>query len=379
MPRKLSIEKLNLKEFRNYSDLDLAISDGIVTITGPNGIGKTNILEAISLLIPGRGLRGARVTEFDNINQDIDFKINWQIKASVNSKQGPKLIEISRSATKEDSERAEKIIKIDGEVLKSKANIAQFMSIVWLTPQMDFLFIGSASDRRKFIDKITSCFDVEHGARLNKYEHYMRERLKLLKDGFSDKIWLSNIEQNMAEYASAICAARFETLFYLNSAMQEIENSFLKASLSMCGSAEDIYKSDNALAAEQNFREILENSRSLDAVTNRTNHGPHLSDLVVINNLTNMKANNCSTGEQKSLLISIILAEIKAQIKWHNITPIILLDDIVSHLDKFRRDALIYELLAENAQIFISCANSDELATLKGKSQNIALDHILKI
>jgi DNA replication and repair protein RecF len=376
--RKLIIRDLQLKEYRNYHDLNLVFDQDLVLITGPNGVGKTNILEALSLLVPGRGMRSARLLELDNNQQDEKFSINWQVVSNISSKRGEKLIELSRSGLDENN-RCEKIIKIDGEVVKSKSNLAYFMSMVWLVPQMDFIFISSASERRKFLDNIVEDFFPSHSANINQFEHLMRERMKILKESGSvgyDKIWVDGIENNMSQLAVAITSARLDTLSQLNSSMSDIPVDFLRAQLGMNGFLEDLLKENSSLNVEEQYRVALASNRAFDSASGRTSCGPHLSDLEVVNLSTGCVASLCSTGEQKSLLISIKFAEVIAKNRWHGILPIMLLDDIVSHLDQKRRVAMLDSLDGLGIQAFITCTHVNEISGSGSKFQSLFLNEV---
>jgi len=376
--RKLLIQDLKLKEFRNYHDLDFAFDQGIVSITGPNGVGKTNILEGLSLLVPGRGIRSVKLAELDHNDQDAQFKINWQVSANIESKRGKKLIELTRSVLDEDK-RCEKLIKIDGELLKNKSNIGYYMSMVWLVPQMDFIFIASAGERRRFIDNIVDDFFPSHSTNLHQFEHFMRERMKILREGEGrgyDKVWLSSVEHSMSQLAVAITSERLDSLAQLNSSMSDIPSDFLRAQIRMKGFLEDLFQENTSLAVEEKYRNILEANRAMDASSHRTSSGPHLSDLEVINLVTGSNASACSTGEQKSLLISIKFAEVIAKDRWHGILPVILLDDIISHLDSKRRLAMLESLISLDAQSFITCTNLEELGPASSKFQKLILNSL---
>jgi DNA replication and repair protein RecF len=227
MSRKIHIERLTLKEFRNYSNLDIFFSDKINVITGKNGIGKTNIVEAISLHLPGRGLRGEKIINFDNFNQDEKYKVFWHINSIVHTKLGQREFELSRSGDFESS-KSERIIKIDGKLIKNKKALAELSSIIWLTPRMDQIFITASSERRKFFDKIAINYNSQHNENLSRFEDLMRERIKILEDNYSDEIWLSSIEKTMAELATSIFFTREDAVGYINSAMINLNEQFVK-------------------------------------------------------------------------------------------------------------------------------------------------------
>jgi DNA replication and repair protein RecF len=374
MSRKLIIKDLALKEFRNYHDLNIRFDDGIVIISGPNGVGKTNILESLSLIMPGRGFRSAKLSELDNKHQDAGFSINWQIASNIYSKMGDRLIEITRSAL-DENDRCEKLIKMNGNKIKNKSTLVHFMSMVWLTPQMDFIFIAPASERRKFLDHIVADFFSSHTTNLNQFEHLMRERIKILREsnGRYDRVWLETIETQMSQLAIAIVSMRLDTISHLNASMNEIPVDFLRAQLIMNGFIENLLTTQSSLTTEEMYSRTLSENRNNDANSGRTNYGPHLSDLEVINLMTGAPASACSTGEQKSLLISVKFAEVLAKDRWHGVLPVMLLDDILSHLDHKRRIAMLEALENLGIQSFVSCTSTTEIDGLKTQYQNLIL------
>ena len=361
----LAITKLTLTNFRNYSKFNLQFSPQPIIITGTNGIGKTNILESVSLFSPGRGLRNAKLVEIGTKVGD-DFS-SWQVSALADCHYGN--IELVTAHQNIDEKIGKRVIKINDQPMKSQSELAKIFSVIWLTPQMDQLFLGPSSTRRRFIDRLVLNFDAEHANRVANYEHVMSQRLKLLKSNKHDNFWLNALEQSMAELAMAIAAARIQTIDYLQAMIDESDGIFPKALLTMTGELEQQIANMPSLELEQIFKKKLSESRQIDFHSGRTNAGIHRSDLLVYQCEKNIEAARCSTGEQKALLISIILAEAKARIKWRSSAPVLLLDEVIAHLDEQRRDALFQELLAIKAQCWITATDINIFANLKNYAQ----------
>jgi DNA replication and repair protein RecF len=366
----LSVECLDLHNFRNYPKFNCQFQAKPIIITGANGIGKTNILEAISFLSPGRGLRNAKLDEIGHKNQDIYAP--WSIKTVINSKYG--LLEIvTNYITQAGDNVAKRQIKINNQPSKSHAELAKIFSVIWLTPQMDPIFISGSSNRRRFIDRLVYNFDAEHATRVTCYENVMRQRAKLLKKNLRDVLWLKSLEQTMAETAVAIAAARVQTVEYLQAMINMDSGPFPKAIITMQGELEQKVATVPSVLIEEQFRIRLEQLRETDFFTGRTNAGIHRSDLLVYHCAKNIEAAKCSTGEQKALLLSILLAEAKARIKWKSSVPVLLLDEVVAHLDAERREALFGEILAINAQCWITGTDKAVFSSLKNYAQFVEL------
>jgi DNA replication and repair protein RecF len=363
----LSVKSLHLTNYRNYANFSLKFRAEPIIITGDNGVGKTNILEAISLLSPGRGLRNSKLEEIARKTGEFTSS-GWSVQSFIGSIYGS--LEIVTSGSCEGKDKSGKrIIKINDQIIKGQAELAKIFSVIWLTPQMDPLFINSSLGRRKFIDRLVFNFDAEHASRVVKYESLMRERAKLLKKNYRDNLWLNALEQNMAEIAVAIAASRVQTVEYLQYMIDASDSPFPKAQIFMQGELEQKIVSLPSVEVENQFKDRLKSLREMDFFTGRTNAGIHRSDLLVYTKVKNIEAGKCSTGEQKSLLLSIILAEAKARIKWRYSTPVLLLDEVVAHLDEYRREALFEELLAMRAQCWITGTDKGIFNGLKNKAQ----------
>lgn len=346
---RIHVQTLSLSNFRNYSYARMQVDAGPVVILGANGAGKTNILEAISLLTPGRGLRRSKIPDMDNVNNNAP----WAISAEISGITSEAHIGTGRDNEKEPG-TDKRIVKIDGKIARTQTELGKIFSVLWLTPQMDNLFIEGNSERRKFIDRLVFSFDSDHATRINAYEQVMRERNRLLQMERSDPHWLGALEQKMAEHGIAITVARNNTIEHLNNAMLLAGHGFPKAHITLLGAIEDILAQGSALAAEEHFRELLRNSRKQDASIGRCLSGVHRTQIEVLHTAKNMPAELCSTGEQKALLISVILAQARAGSLWHGSIPALLLDEVATHLDITRRNALFAELADIGAQSWLT-------------------------
>lgn len=342
----VSIKKLTLTNFRNHEYLKINVDERPVIITGENGVGKTNILEAISFLAPGRGLKNAKICEVakDGIH-------NWGVSATIKNDNFETNIGTGKNPKISAKNR---IIRINDEQVKSQACLADVLSLIWLTPQMDGIFIGSSSDRRKFLDRMIYSFDPEHASRVFSYEHAMRERAKLLQSS-GDIHWINILEQKMAENSVAIADARIQITELIADYIEKSTTSFTKPYITAQGYTEDSLNSGMAaIDVEEKIKCDLKDLRMKDKFSGRTNCGCHKADLVAHHFGKNTPAAQCSTGEQKAMLLSIIIAKSKAKSKWKNQVPIILLDEVVSHLDELKKNELLQELMNLKAQIWIT-------------------------
>jgi DNA replication and repair protein RecF len=348
----LAIARLTLTEFRNYRDLRISAPARLVALTGANGAGKTNILEAISLLAPGRGLRGAAFEELARHGG----QGSWAIAAEIETRHGPMSVGTGWSGQSEAGDGGGRLVVIDGEVQKGSGALGEHMRLLWLTPAQDRLFAGPASDRRRFLDRLVAAFDPEHGARVLVFEKVMRERNLLLAETRPDAAWLSSLEAQMAEAAVAISAARLVGLEALGTHIGEgrAESSFPWAELALEGEIEALTAQKPAVQVEDEYRRILRDSRGLDRAAGRTLRGPHRTDLAVVHGPRAMPAGQCSTGEQKALLIGLILAQARAVRAGAGVSPILLLDEVAAHLDRARRRSLLEALAALGSQSWMT-------------------------
>ncbi len=339
----LALTRLTLTDFRNYAGLRLDVAASAVALSGPNGAGKTNLLEAISLLAPGRGLRGAG---FDELARHGGGGA-WAIAAELTTAQGPISLGTGWTARPDgEAGTQSRLVVIDGHVQKSSGALGQHMRVLWLTPAMDRLFAGPASDRRRFLDRLVAAFDPEHGARVLVFEKVMRERNLLLEEPRADTAWLASLEAHMAEAAVAIAAARLMATQSLQRHIDETRatSQFPWGEIRVEGDVETLLSAMPAVRAEDEYRRLLADSRRLDRAAGRTLRGPHRSDLAVVHGPKSMAAELCSTGEQKALLIALILAQARAVKEGAGMAPVLLLDEVAAHLDRARREALFVAL-----------------------------------
>jgi DNA replication and repair protein RecF len=336
------LQRITLTDFRNYVSLRLDPPPGLIALTGHNGAGKTNLLEAISLLTPGRGLRGA---EFETIGR-AEGQGAWAVSAHVSDGDDETQLGTAWKASEADGPQAARAVLINGHLQKSSGALAGLLRVVWLTPALDRLFAGAASDRRRYLDRMVALFDAEHGSRVGRFEKLMRERNLLLADGPFDKTWAASIETQMAEEAVAIAAARLQSLSNLGAYLtaERLSGPFPWSVLSMAGDTEDMVADLPALQAEELYRKQLHDNRMADRAAGRTLIGPHRSDLLVRHGPKNIAAEEGSTGEQKALLIGLILAQTEAIRAVTGAAPVLLLDEIAAHLDKARKNALFSHL-----------------------------------
>ncbi len=344
----LAIRRLTLTDFRNYAALRLEPKARLVALTGANGAGKTNVLEAISLLAPGRGLRGL---PFEDLARQAGSG-GWAIAAEVEEANGPVNLGTAWSGQSETGEGGGRQVVIDGEAQRGSGALGEHMRLLWLTPAQDRLFAGPASDRRRFLDRMVTASDPEHAARITVFEKVMRERNLLLEETRPDPAWLSSLEAHMAEAAVAISAARLVGLEALQTHIEEARqtSSFPWAEVAVEGEIEALVAQKPAVQVEDEYRRILGDSRGLDRAAGRTLRGPHRSDMNVVHGPKRMAAGQCSTGEQKALLIGLVLAQARAVKAGAGVAPILLLDEVAAHLDRARRKSLLEALAALGSQ-----------------------------
>jgi len=365
----LAVTRLALTNFRSYASVEVRTSGRCVILAGPNGAGKTNLLDAISLLAPGRGLRGATLAEHTRKGPSIVGNPLWAVSATLRRETFDHEIGTGLSAGATGATRQ---LRLNGASPPSSADLSELMPMVWLTPAMDRLFIEGASGRRRFLDRLTLGFDVGHGQRSLRYEQAMRERARLLKFGPRDPAWLDGLERHIAENGIAVAESRAKAVEHLNEALRErrMIGSFPSAQLAIRGEIDDLIGQfqdgdQSALAIQTR----LKADRPRDAEAGRTGFGPHLSDLEVRHTEKRADARECSTGEQKALLVSIVLAHARrlSHIS-QGLAPILLLDEIVAHLDAMRRAALFDEILSLGAQAWMTGTEFQMFSPLGGKA-----------
>jgi DNA replication and repair protein RecF len=369
-PRRTFVSALKLSNFRNYAALALSLDERVVVLTGPNGAGKTNLLEAVSFLSPGRGLRRAALTEVARHGSDGA----WAVAARIVNGAGS--VEIGTGVTlTADGPESVRRIRVNHAPARASDALLEHIRVLWLTPSMDGLFTGPASERRRFLDRAVLAIDRQHGTRFNAFEKAMRGRNRLLSEPAPDKAWLAAIEAEMAELGVAIAAARREWTS-LASALIEAGGTgaaFPAAEIALEGALEGDLDVHSAREVEDRYRTLLGTERSRDAAAGRTLFGPHLSDLLVRHGPKQMPAESCSTGEQKALLIGLVLAQARLVARLTGETPVILLDEIAAHLDEMRRSALFAVLDELACQAFLTGTDTTVFAPLGAKAQRLAL------
>ena len=365
-----AVTRLQLTDFRGYAAARLETDGRPVVLTGPNGAGKTNLLEAISFLAPGRGLRRARLSEIDRRVPPARPAEHppgpWAVAARLATERGVIQIGTGRDAASEGGER--RLLRIDGAKAKSQGTLAEHVHLAWLTPQMDRLFTEGSAGRRRFLDRLVLGFDAAHATRLASYERAMRERARLLRDGPAEPAWLAALEETMAADGIAIAAARREMTARLDAECTGAPGPFPQARLALAGEVEDWLETTPALGVEEEFRRRLAAGRRADAESGTTLTGPHRSDLAVRHVGNGMEAAACSTGEQKALLIAILLAHARLRARTSGAPPILLLDEVAAHLDAVRRAALFAALEALEAQAWLTGTEPALFAGLAGSA-----------
>jgi DNA replication and repair protein RecF len=356
LAHNLHICQLTLTDFRNYRTMRMEPAPGLVVLTGSNGAGKTNLLEAVSLLAPGRGLRRAPFSELARAEGDG----RWAVAAKTSGPHGDVALGTAWTGNGDDGARqGARQVSIDGDMQSGSGALGPYFNVLWLTPSMDRLFAGPAADRRRFLDRLVMAFDGEHGQRAVGFERLMRERNRLLERTNSDASWLSGVELQMAENAVALAAARCDAVRALDRHMQAEampqDALFPWAALCLQGDLERDLDEFSAVEVEDRYRKLLADSRRLDAAAGRTTCGPHRSDLVVTHGPKGIAANRCSTGEQKALLVSTILAHARLIAGLDGGTvPVLLLDEIAAHLDRERRAGLFDVLRSLGTQVWMT-------------------------
>jgi DNA replication and repair protein RecF len=383
---RLTFKKLKLNDFRNYDSAELILDGRSVVLTGANGAGKTNILEAISMLSPGRGLRGARLDEMTRRGRAPDGapdgaddagQRHWAVSSVLergSEELHPDELRLG-TGLDPDSPVTKRIVRIDGQPASGPGALAEFFSVVWLTPALDRLFAEGASQRRRFLDRLVLGVDPGHSGVASGFDKAMRERQRLLDDAAKggavrgarlDEVWLSALEGQMAEAGIALVAARLQFTERLEASIAESPASaFPKAGLRLAGALEDVLRGGkSALEAEDWYTGELKRRRPEDAAAGRALLGPGRSDLEVTfcgargpggGGQGDRAAKECSTGEQKALLVGIVLANARLKRSLAGgAPPILLLDEIAAHLDEPRREALFDELHDLGAQAFMT-------------------------
>ena len=374
MRAKTALLNLRLTNFRSYAYLNLTLDDSLVPIvlTGHNGAGKTNVLEAVSFLTMGKGLRSARLSDVGKrsnpeslLNADvIQLPERWSVSAQVQNKDGVYQI---GTGTIDGSERRQ--IRIDGKNIAKQSELGRILRCLWLTPAQDRLFCGDPQARRRFLDRLVQAFDASHATRLTEYNTAFKQWSCLLREGRFDDGWLSGLEKQMAGTGVAIAASRIDVIERIGHYLAHpIADSFPTPDVVLTGIVEQNLLSKNALSVEEEFATHLKKSRK-NYADGGSISGPHTADFKVIHAQKGMDAALCSTGEQKALLLSIILAEMKTQMQEQGICPLLLLDEVAAHLDSRRRHILFDVLSDMPTQVWMTGTDMENFTYLSNRAQ----------
>ncbi|HEY3225153.1 MAG TPA: DNA replication/repair protein RecF [Pseudolabrys sp.] len=351
------VRRLSLTNFRSYHAAQISLGRaGPVVLTGVNGAGKTNLIEAISLLAPGRGLRRATMEELAFAEGDGA----WAVSAEIEGILGLATLGTGIDPPAGEDPAPVRKCRIDRESVGSATAFADHLRVVWLTPAMDPLFNGPASERRRFLDRLVLAVDAQHSSRVAALERSLRSRNRLLEDAPGDSHWLDAVEHETAEVAVAVAAARVETVKRLSAALDAARDQapeFPQAQIDLIGWMERLLVDHSAIEIEDRYRALLKEKRPRDATAGRTLDGPHLSDLAVRHRAKNLPAAHASTGEQKALLIRLVLAHAGLIKQMTGFAPLLLLDEVVAHLDPVRRAALYDALSSLGAQVWMTSAD----------------------
>lgn len=375
---RASVVRLSLREFRCYENERMEVGPGPVVLSGPNGAGKTNILEALSFLVPGRGMRGVKLADISRRDPQSEEPTNrpWAVAANLETKDGLRTVGTGREV-QSGTRREKRIVHVDGGTMRSQTALSEILSAHWLTPQMDRLFLEGAAARRRFLDRLVFGIDPAHASRVSAYEHAMRERSYLLRNGQldskqgTDPEWLSVLEATMASKGVAVSAARIELAKKLDQVAGKTakEGIFPGANLSVTGMLENWLEGAPALEAEDRMKKTLEDNRQSDRDNGFAQIGPHRSDMVVCHLSTGQTAKLCSTGEQKALLISIILANAQLGAALKGSLPLLLLDEVAAHLDATRREALFEEIIKLGVQAWMTGTDESLFSSIRNDAQ----------
>ncbi|WP_245870514.1 DNA replication/repair protein RecF [Teichococcus rhizosphaerae] len=352
-----------LRNFRSYAELDQGFTSRIVVVAGANGVGKTNLLEAISLLSPGRGLRGARGAELGQ--REGGAGLSWTIAGHFEGRLGPLVI-----GTGAEAGQDRRSFRLDGGAIRSQAELSAHVAMLWLTPQMDRLFQEGASGRRRFLDRLVWSLEPTHARDVAAHDAAMTQRNRLLSEGRRDPGWLAALEDTMARHAVAAIAARRAMAAQLNAALADgVAGAFPAARLELACPIAQALASQPALAVEDQLRAGLAADRPRDAAAGGARQGAHRTDLRLLLLPRALPAELCSTGEQKALLVSIVLAQAALVAAQRGFAPLLLLDEVAAHLDPQRRAALFAALAALPAQCFLTGTEALPFAPLSGIAQ----------
>ncbi len=367
MTHRVFLRELKLTDFRNYARVSLPLDSRHVVLTGENGAGKTNLMEAVSFLSPGRGLRRAALADVARVSAAGGFAVF----ADLEGMEGD--VEIGTGTDGGDDALVRRL-RINGTAAKSVDELTDHLRVLWLTPAMDGLFTGPSADRRRFLDRLVLSLDPAHGRRASDFERAMRGRNRLLAEGRFDPAWLGGVERQMASLGVAMALARQEMLGLLTALVdaQDLSSAFPSASLALSGFLDGELVAP-AIDLEDRYVAMLEEGRYRDAAAGRTLEGPHRSDLLVRHREKDMEAERCSTGEQKALLVGLVLAHARLVANMTGHAPILLLDEIAAHLDEGRRAALFDRIDALGGQAFMTGTDKSMFSALGDRARFVTV------
>jgi DNA replication and repair protein RecF len=358
-PLPCAVRRLHLTDFRNLAESRLAMPSGPVVLFGDNGAGKTNLLEAVSMLAPGRGLRRARAVE----QACSGGAGGWALQAHMEGPDGAHVI-----ATGLEPGHERRRFRLDGRDVAARDELPAIVGVIWLTPAEDRLFVESPSERRRFLDRLISADDPAYAGLAARYERRLRERSMVLRSGRQDAVWLDMLEASLAAEAVAIAAVRAERVQSLDAVVAQSQRPFPTVRLELSGELEALLDGRPALDVEEEVAARLARSRDADRESGGASIGPHRSDLIAIDAETTTPASRCSTGRQKALLVSIVLGEIARKRQVGTLIPILLLDEATAHLDSVRRLALFERITEAPGQTWLSGTDHAPFAPLRDKA-----------
>ena len=365
--RKAAVRRLVLADFRSYAALDLDVGGDCLVLTGENGAGKTNLLEALSMFTPGRGLRRADLADCARIGG----AGGWAASIEIETHEGR--VQLGTGVDPPDAmSPPQRKYRFERAPASSVRVFGDHLRIVWLTPAMDGLFVGTPGDRRRFLDRLVLAVDTEHGTRVNALERALRNRNRLLEEAPGEAAWLDAAERELAELAVAVAAARHETVSRLASLIQRNKDTaspFPWADIALAGDIEALIAIQPALEVEEQYRRLLRDNRPRDTAARRTLIGPQASDLVVRHGPKGIEASHASTGEQKALLVGLVLAHGRLVAAMSGIAPLLLLDEVAAHFDAKRREALYGGLAEAGGQVWMTGADPEIFAALRDRAQ----------
>lgn len=354
------ISKIVLNNFRNYVNAQFDFFDDYNIIVGQNGLGKTNLLEAISLFSNSKGLRKATINELVNLNRNknlLPLNTLFSLFIEYKNDDGNNKLLLLQNEDK-------KIIKLNEDTLRKTSFLTNILKITWLIPQMDQFFTTSSSERRKFIDRTAELLFVDHYDNVNKYDFFLKERMKILTIQTMNDKWLDIVERKIVQLGVSIANVRNTIIGYLNNIFENNTTNFPTGFLEINGVIENMMLNKKSIDVEEFYLQTLIKNRIDDAIQKRTNFGVHKSDIIVLNKNKNMPAHLCSTGEQKMLLISLIIVRVIFTKQLKNGIPILLLDEICSHIDERTKMLLFDELKNLNIQIFLTGIKKEDFSYL---------------